>query len=266
MSLIGRLEEQRELQRYVESPEAEFVVVYGRRRVGKTYLIRRFFDERFAFSATGVAGANKATQLKGFNAALRRQGGEGTAKNWIDAFEQVRELLETKDVTRDEESGKRVVFIDEMPWLDTAHSGFLEGLEFFWNSWASAQDDILLIACGSATSWITKNLLNSYGGLYNRVTGAIWLAPFTLRETERLLQSYGFAPGRQEVMETYMVFGGIPYYLRLLNRRYALSQIRVSGDEYGQSHTLHFHSFVIMHILYKERYLLKQISDTILLV
>ena len=224
MSLIGRLEEQYELQRYVESPEAEFVVVYGRRRVGKTYLIRRFFDGRFAFYVTGVAGANKATQLKGFNAALRRQGGEGTAKNWIDAFEQVRELLETKDVTRDEESGKRVVFIDEMPWLDTAHSGFLEGLGFFWNSWASAQDDILLIACGSATSWITKNLLNSYGGLYGRVTGAIWLAPFTLHETERLLQSYGFALSRQEVMEAYMVFGGIPYYLRLLNRRYGLAQ------------------------------------------
>jgi hypothetical protein len=136
----------------------------------------------------------------------------------------VRELLEAKDVARDEQSGKRVVLMDEMPWLDTAHSGFLEALDLFWNGWASAQDDILLIACGSATSWITKNLLNSHGGLYGRVTGAIWLAPFTLHETERLLQSHGFALSRREVMETYMVFGGVPYYLRLLNRRYALSQ------------------------------------------
>ena len=180
MSLIGRLEEQCELQRYVESPEAEFVVVYGRFRVGKTYFINRFFDGRFAFSATGVAGANKATQLNGFNAAHKSQGGKGTAKNWIDAFERVRELLEAKDVARDEQSGKRMVFIDEMPWLDTAHSGFLEALDLFWNGWASAQDDILLIACGSATSWITKSLLDGHGGLYGRVTGAIRLSPFTV--------------------------------------------------------------------------------------
>ncbi len=224
MSLIGRIEEQRELQRYAESSEAEFVVIYGRRRIGKTYLVRKFFDERFAFYATGVAGANKAAQLRGFNATIRRHGGKGTAKSWIDAFEQVRELLESNEVARDESTGKMVVFIDEMPWLDTARSGFLEALEFFWNSWASARDDLLLIACGSATSWVIKNLLDNHGGLHNRVTGVIQLAPFTLVEAEQLLRSYGLALTRQEVMEAYMVFGGVPYYLRLLNRRYGLTQ------------------------------------------
>ena len=224
MSLIGRLEEQRELQRYSESTEAEFVVIYGRRRVGKTYLVRRFFDERFAFYATGVAGGRKATQLRGFNAMLGRFGGKGTAKDWFDAFEQLRELLESDGVARDESTGKMIVFIDEMPWLDTARAGFLEALEFFWNSWGSARSDLLLIACGSATSWIIKNLLDNHGGLHNRVTGVIQLAPFTLSETEQLLRSYGLALTRQEVMEAYMVFGGVPYYLRLLNRRYGLGQ------------------------------------------
>ena len=224
MSLIGRLEEQRELQRYCESAEAEFVVIYGRRRVGKTYLVRRFFDERFAFYATGVAGGRKTTQLKGFNAMLRRSGGKGTAKDWFDAFEQLRDLIESNEVVRDESTGKMVVFIDELPWLDTARSGFLEALEFFWNSWASAQSDLLLIACGSATSWIIKNLLNNRGGLHNRVTGVIRLAPFTLAETEQMLHSNGLALTRREVMEAYMVFGGVPYYLRLLNRRYSLVQ------------------------------------------
>lgn len=224
MSLIGRLEEQRELQHYSESTEAEFVVVYGRRRVGKTYLVRRFFDERFAFYATGVAGGRKSTQLKGFNATLKRFGGKGTAKDWFDAFEQLRDLLESDEVVRDESTGKMVVFMDELPWLDTARSGFLEALEFFWNSWASARNDLLLIACGSATSWIIKNLLNNHGGLHNRVTGVIRLEPFTLAETEQLLRSYGLTLTRREVMEAYMVFGGVPYYLRLLNRRYGLSQ------------------------------------------
>lgn len=224
MSLIGRIEEQRELQRYCESTEAEFVVVYGRRRVGKTYLVRRFFDERFAFYSTGVAGGRKSTQLKAFNATLRRYGGSGTARDWFDAFEQLRVLLDADDVVRDESTGKMVVFIDEMPWLDTARSGFLEALEFFWNSWASSRNDLLLIACGSATSWIAKNLLNNHGGLHNRVTGTIQLPPFTLWEAEQLLKSYGLALSRREVMEAYMVFGGVPYYLRLLNRRYSLNQ------------------------------------------
>lgn len=224
MSLIGRIEEQRELQRYAESSEAEFVVIYGRRRVGKTYLVRRFFDERFAFYATGVAGGRKSTQLKAFNATLKRFGGRGTAKDWFDAFEQLRELLESGGVPRDESTGKMVVFIDEMPWLDTAKSGFLEALEFFWNSWASARSDLLLIACGSATSWVIKNLLDNHGGLHNRVTGVIRLVPFTLSEAELLLRSYGLALTRREVMEAYMVFGGVPYYLRLLNRRYSLNQ------------------------------------------
>ena len=120
MSLIGRLEEQRELQRYCESAEAEFVAVYGRRRVGKTYLVRRFVDERFAFHATGVAGGRKTAQLRGFNTTLKRFGCKGTAKDWFDVFEQLRGLLESDGVVRDESTGKMIVFIDEMPWLDTA--------------------------------------------------------------------------------------------------------------------------------------------------
>lgn len=155
---------------------------------------------------------------------LKRSGGEGNAKDWFDAFEQLRDLLESDEVVRDESTGKMVIFIDELPWFDTARSGFLEALEFFWNSWASARDDLLLIACGSATSWIIKNLLDNHGGLHNRVTGVIQLMPFSLAETEQLLRSNGLVLTRREVMEAYMVFGGVPYYLRLLNRRYGLNQ------------------------------------------
>lgn len=224
MALIGRREEQRELQRYAESAEAEFVVVYGRRRVGKTHLVRQFFDERFAFYATGVMGGNKSAQLKAFNASLKRHGAPGGADDWFDAFEQLHDLLESGNAAHDEATGKTVVFIDEMPWLDTPRSDFLMALEFFWNSWGSTRDDLLLIACGSATSWIIKNLLENHGGLHNRVTGVIQLKPFTLAETDELLRANGIAFSRQEVIEAYMVFGGVPYYLRLLNRRYGLVQ------------------------------------------
>ncbi len=224
MQLIGRKEEQRELQRYCESKKSEFVVVYGRRRVGKTYLVRQFFAGQFAFYATGIAGGNMRMQIKGFNATLERYGGRGGAQNWVEAFERLRELLESDRALRDAACGKLVVFIDEMPWLDTSRSGFIAALEFFWNSWASARDDVLLVACGSATSWIVNNLFKNRGGLHNRVTGRIHLDPFTLGECESLLRNNGVNLSRQEVTEAYMVFGGIPYYLELLDRRLSLDQ------------------------------------------
>ncbi len=224
MQLIGRKREQQELQRFAESRKPEFVVLYGRRRVGKTYLVRQFFDGRFAFYATGVARGNKAAQLKSFNLTLRRYGGEGTARDWFDAFEQLRVLLEGDSVARDELTGKKVVFIDEMPWMDTPKSDFLVALEFFWNSWASACEDLLLVACGSATSWIIRNLLENRGGLYNRVTGRIFLEPFCLRECEDLLRGNGVTLSRREIAEMYMIFGGIPYYIELLSRRMSLVQ------------------------------------------
>ncbi len=224
MQLIGRKEEQRELQHYCESGRSEFVVVYGRRRVGKTYLVRQFFAEQFAFYATGVAGGNMRMQLKGFNATIERYGGHGNARDWIEAFERLRELLESGEAVRDAACGKLVIFIDEMPWLDTPRSEFVAALEFFWNSWASARDDVLLVACGSATSWIVKNLFKNRGGLHNRVTGRIHLDPFTLGECESLLRGNGMELSRQEIIEAYMVFGGVPYYFELLDRRLSLAQ------------------------------------------
>ncbi|RVU98151.1 ATP-binding protein [Coriobacteriales bacterium OH1046] len=214
----------RELDRYCELKRPEFVVVYGRRRVGKTYLIREYFHGAFSFYATGVAGRNKASQLAAFCASLKRYGGRGDAGTWLEAFEELRVLLEDQDVARDAKCGKRVVFIDELPWLDTQHSGFLTALDFFWNSWGSAQEELLLIVCGSATSWIVENLFANRGGLHNRVTGRIFLEPFTLGECEQYYRANEIELSRREMIESYMVFGGIPFYLDLLDRRLGLAQ------------------------------------------
>ena len=89
----------------------------------------------------------------------------------------------TRVCTREE---KKVIFIDEIPWLDTPRSGFLSALEYFWNSFASARKDVLLIICGSATSWIINKVLKNHGGLHNRVTYRIHLQPFTLYEYEHI--------------------------------------------------------------------------------
>ena len=225
MQFIGRREAIDELDRICEASRPQFLVVYGRRRVGKTYLIRQYFKNEFAFYATGVLNGGTRDELAAFGNNLRLYGSEESApRNWFDAFSALVRLLERSDVRRDPVSGKRVVFIDEMPWLDTPRSDFLAALDWFWNAWGSAQEDVVLVVCGSATSWITKKLFKNRGGLHNRVTARIRLEPFTLGECAEYFQTSGFAWEAAQVLEAYMVFGGVPYYLDLLDRRAGLAQ------------------------------------------
>lgn len=224
MELVGRRAETRRLQELCDSPRPEFAVIYGRRRVGKTYLVREFFGNSFAFYTSGIAGGKSKEQLWSFGESLREAGASGEVRNWPEAFAALRQLLEREDVRRDRASGKRVVFIDELPWLDTQKSGFRAALERFWNMWGSAQADLLLIVCGSATSWIVEHLFEDRGGFHNRVTARIRLEPFSLRECEELLRINGVELTRRQVIEAYMVFGGIPYYLNLMSRRFELVQ------------------------------------------
>ena len=229
MEIIGRKSEIRALREYTTSERPEFLVVYGRRRVGKTYLVREFFANSFCFSCTGMVNEDsdekpsisKARQLAAFNAALNRYGSQDyeSKDNWFESFCQLEHLVEHTQT-----EGKKVIFIDEMPWLDTPRSDFLSALEHFWNSFAAARSDVLLIACGSATSWIAKKLFENTGGLFNRVTKRMHLKPFSLGETEEFFTSRGIVLNRYQMVESYMVFGGIPFYLDLFDRRYGLAQ------------------------------------------
>lgn len=224
MVLIGRQAEMRRLQELCESPRPEFIVVYGRRRVGKTQLVREFFRGSFAFYTSGIAGGRADDQLWSFNESLREAGASGNVDSWAEAFASLKSVLGREDVTRDRASGRRVVFIDELPWLDTQKSSFRAAFERFWNMWGSAQEDLLLVVCGSATSWIVKHLFEDRGGFHNRVTARIHLEPFSLRECEELIRVNGMEFTRRQVIEAYMVFGGIPYYLNLMSRRFGLVQ------------------------------------------
>jgi hypothetical protein len=221
MKIIGREAEQTALKQYFDSGLPEFLVVYGRRRVGKTFLIREFFGGKFDFYATGLANGKKEEQFKIWNTAVRSSFGESDeiVENWIDAFTLLRNKLEKSKKTK-----RKVLFIDEIPWMDTPKSGFLTALEHFWNGWASGRTDIFLIICGSATSWIVKNLLKNKGGLHNRVTRRMRLLPFTLKETEAYLNEKEINLGRYRICEAYMIFGGVPYYLSLLGKGLSLPQ------------------------------------------
>ena len=220
--LVGRKYEQERLQMIVESKEAEFVVVYGRRRIGKTFLINNFFNDQYDFKLTGIAKKDKKAQLSNFAEALNRYG-DGTKyskpRTWFEAFEMLRRLLEAK-----KKEGKFIVFIDELPWLDTRGSNLVSALEHFWNDWAATQHDLVLIVCGSATSWITNKILKNRGGLHNRVTQKIYLHPFCLAEVKEYLISRDILLDEREIAECYMIMGGVPFYLKHLRRGRSLAQ------------------------------------------
>jgi AAA+ ATPase superfamily predicted ATPase len=219
--IIGRKAEINKLTEYINSGKSELLVVYGRRRVGKTFLIKRFFDEKFTFYLSGAENANKKQQLFNFTTALNKYSKKENpvVGDWQSAFVQLEQYLRKVKV-----KGKKVIFIDELPWLDNAKSGFLSAFEYFWNIYASSQKDIFFIICGSATSWIMNKIIKNRGGLHNRVTRQICLAPFTLNETEQFLKSKKIVFSRFQIAECYMILGGIPYYLEQLEKRLSLSQ------------------------------------------
>ena len=217
----GRVKEQERLSRCMRSDSAQLIIVHGRRRVGKTFLINRYFDQDFAFKITGAFEQPRDVQIRNFTNELNRKSGNkyNIPKDWIQAFDLLRDYLESLDKGK-----KQVIFFDELPWLDTRRSGFMASFEWFWNDWACAQDHLVFVVCGSATSWMVDNIANNKGGLFNRQTCRMYLEPFTLRETEEYLQSRGIFWSRFEIAMCYMIMGGIPYYLSLLDNEISFTQ------------------------------------------
>jgi uncharacterized protein len=211
--LVGRKKEQETLLKVLHSNQPEMVAVIGRRRVGKTFLIGKVYEHRIDFEFTGIQNLTQARQLKNFHAQLKIQFGEQHVPklkpaDWMDAFGQLISILEKQNKPE-----KSVVFLDEVSWLATPKSGFLEALGFFWNSWASKQN-IVVVLCASAASWMIQKIVYHKGGLHNRITKRIDLQPFTLHETELYLKSRNVSIDRYQIVQLYMAMGGIPHYLK----------------------------------------------------
>ena len=218
--IIGRKKELEALNRLYNSSQSEFIAVYGRRRVGKTFLIRQFFKNKFTFQLSGLANAKTKEQLINFNLTIKRESKKNLpiAKTWLEAFDQLISLIEQSNDER------KVIFLDELPWLDTPRSQFIQALEHFWNGWASARNDIILITCGSATSWMIDKIINNHGGLHNRTTYRMRLEPFTLNETQEFFLKRGMEYTQYQIAECYMAMGGIPYYLNLMQKEFSVTQ------------------------------------------
>lgn len=219
--IIGRTEEIDKLRRAYDSEYSEFVAVYGRRRIGKTFLIRETFRNMFTFQYTGIINISNKEQLAEFHRSLVQQGlspDAATPKNWFEAFYLLEDLIASSNQER------KIIFIDELPWMDSPNSRFIPAFEHFWNGWASARHDVLLIICGSATSWIINKIFRNIGGLYNRVTYKIRLQPFSLSECESLVKKSKLPFTRNMIMEGYMVMGGVPHYWTKLEPKKSIGQ------------------------------------------
>lgn len=225
--MIGRDKERKELEKLYNSNKAEMVAIYGRRRVGKTFLVDEVFNDRINFRHAGLSpveedsnGLLKA-QLKHFYNSLKLHGfnGKQTPESWLDAFYMLEQLLQEKD-----DGSRQVVFLDELPWLDTPRSGFIRAFEGFWNTWACHRRNIMVIICGSANSWMMDELINNHGGLYGRVTYEIKLSPFTLAECELFYESRNIPFSRYDIVQSYMILGGIPYYMGYINEELSFAQ------------------------------------------
>ena len=218
--IVGRIEEIERINQALNEDESQFIAVYGRRRVGKTFLIRSVLDGKFTFQHSGLANAKTKEQLEAFRLALVEHGYKNcpVLNSWLNAFE----LL--KEVVKKSKKRKKVIFIDEISWMDTARSNFLSAFEHFWNSWASARHDIVLIICASASSWIVNNVFRNRGGLHNRVTVQIRLNPFTLKECEDYCNYRGLALSKKQILSLYMSLGGVAYYWSLLKKGLSADQ------------------------------------------
>lgn len=225
--IIGRKSERKELERRFNSGMPEFIAVYGRRRVGKTFLINEMFRDNMAFHHTGLSPYDKnrrvsmKAQLQNFYYSLLRYGGENiqVPTSWMEAFHLLEKLLIQQD-----NGSRQVVFIDELPWMDTSRSGFLTAFEAFWNGWGNTRHNLCLIVCGSATSWMLDNLINNKGGLYGRLTCELKLTPFTLKECKEFYDARGIKMSLYNIVQAYMILGGIPYYMNYFNPSNSLAQ------------------------------------------
>lgn len=249
--IIGRRKEVDLLQEKLSSKSAEFIAIYGRRRVGKTYLIKQFFRQQSGvfFEQTGLNDGTMQEQLLIFAQCLSKSFYKGAQlaipENWMEALKQLTIAIDGLP------KNKRItLFFDELPWLATKKSGFIKALEYYWNTNWTYRKKLILIVCGSAASWMLENLIYAKGGLHNRITLKIPLQPFNLAETELYLQYLDVHLNRQQVLQLYMAIGGIPHYLKSVRKGFSAAQ-NINSLCF-QKNGLLFNEFeILFHSLYE---------------
>ena len=224
MPVAGREDEIKLLEKQIKLPQSSFVAVYGRRRIGKTYLIREVYARHTVFECSGLNENNTLQQLENFQLSLnkvyKKNIKEQVPSSWLRAFDALAQYIGSLKT-----SNKKIIFLDEVSWFDTPKSGFKAALDNFWNQFASKRNDIVLVICGSAASWIISKVINDRGGLHNRITCKIAMQPFTLKETASFLKLKKVDMVQKDIIQLYMATGGVPFYLNDIERGESVPQI-----------------------------------------
>lgn len=234
MNLIGRNREKATFKHCLESTESKLIALYGRRRVGKTFLVRHYFKSQIRFEVAGLHAGELKDQLTHFASTLAKYGWQEAALHPPSSWKQAFDLLE-RYIESINDRQKKVIFLDELPWFDTPKSKFLMAFESFWNAYCTRRSDIVCVICGSAASWMIKKVLKNKGGLHNRVSEKIRLAQFNLYETSLFLQAKGINWGKYDIAQLYMTTGGVPYYLDAVRKGESVVQFvdRVCFEQDG---------------------------------
>ena len=263
LKIIGRIQERKHLSQLLKSSSSEFLAIYGRRRVGKTYLIRNFFTEESCvfFHVTGIQNGGLTEQIEQFVKQIGDTFYKGLTlaphKRWLDVFEEL-----TKAIHQVPRNKKIVLFFDELPWMSTKRSKLLQALDYYWNRFWVNDPRLKLIVCGSSASWVIENIINNKGGLYNRITSSIKLEPFTLSETKMFLKSQGVQLNHKHILYLYMVIGGIPHYLSQVRK--GLSSAECIDELCFQKNGLLFSEFNrLFSSLFQESDVYLKLSKTI---
>lgn len=215
-TIVSREPEKIILNSMLKSGRPEFLAIYGRRRVGKTFLINEYFKKKKCayFKITGQQKGAYKTQLKHFADSVQNllelEFEIKPPDNWDDAFRDL-----TKHIKKIREPV--ILFFDELPWLVTSRSGLLPAMFYQWNTEWVYMNNVKLVVCGSATSWMLKNIVHGKGGKHSRLTQRINLQPFSLSESKQFLRHKRIKLDDYQLTTLYMALGGIPKYLELVN-------------------------------------------------
>ncbi len=215
--IVGRIKEKEILNEALNSSRSELIAVYGRRRIGKTFLIREFYEKDIVFSVTGYSEGDRSVQLKNFMSKLNgltTEFNQEEPADWIDGFALLKQYIISLRKTQ----RKKVIFIDEFPWMATNKSGFLAAFENFWNEFCSVRTDLVVVVCGSAASYMVHKIIKNRKGLSKRITKKINLKPFSLGEVKAFFENKNIPILESELVKIYMSLGGIPEYLEQVRK------------------------------------------------
>jgi AAA+ ATPase superfamily predicted ATPase len=202
---IGRKVEIAQLTALIDLPRPSIAVIYGRRRVGKSELIRHVTQGKNVLSFEGLEGQPKHKQIKNFLFQLSAQSNirEKNISDWPDA------LILLRTLTQD---GQWIIILDEFQWMANYQNELVSVIKMIWEKYLSQNPDLTLILCGSIASFMKSKVLKS-SALYGRTDYELNLHELNLSEISE------FFPGKgsDEVIDTAMLVGGIPKYLELIS-------------------------------------------------